>query len=121
LHLAAGSGCLEMVQLLVENGANIDVATTGGQTQTPWHFMPPGSVVNGSPAVHLERDPGLGRRAAEMQGHLVEIRNRARALAGNFLEVKRLFGKEPACMLPFFFGQMALRICIWQFFAVSWT
>ena len=43
LHLAAGSGCLEMVQLLVENGANIDVATTGGQAQTPWHFMPPGS------------------------------------------------------------------------------
>lgn len=40
-----------------------------------------------------------------MQGHSVEIRNRARALAGNFLEVKRLFGKEPACMLPFFLGK----------------
>lgn len=53
LHLAAGSGCLKMVQLLAENGANIDVAMTGGQTQTPWQFMPPASVVNGSPAVRL--------------------------------------------------------------------
>ena len=51
LHVAAGSGCLEMVQLLVENGANIDVEMTG--TATPWHFMPPGSVVNGSTAVRL--------------------------------------------------------------------
>ena len=45
LHVAGGTGGLEMVQLLVENGATIDVAMTGGQI--PWRFMPPGSVVNG--------------------------------------------------------------------------
>ena len=47
----AGSGCLEMLRLLVENGANIDVPMTGGQI--PWHFMPCGSVLNGSTALRL--------------------------------------------------------------------
>ena len=51
LHLAAGSGCLETVWLLVENGANIDVPMIGGQT--PWHFVPCGSVLNGSTALRL--------------------------------------------------------------------
>ena len=114
LHLAAGSGCLEMVQLLIENGANIDVAMTGGQT--PWQFMPPESVMNVS-----GRNPGLGRRGDEMPRHLdlVKMRDLVRSL-NDFLkaklEVERLFGKEPACMLPVFLanGFTALHLAVFS-------
>ena len=40
LHLAAERGCLEMVRLVAEAGADIDVAFTDSVCLPPWVFMP---------------------------------------------------------------------------------
>ena len=83
-----------MVQLLVENGANIDVAMTG--TATPWILFTP--VVAGNSSARLRVERILGRATFAETEQLLALRalhQRIAGLIGDSLALERLLGKSP--------------------------